>query len=96
MKKTIKYYYFLSKHRGERYFAIIFLDKLPIYAIQVCLDPGELKRGRAHNFGIIKMSYISVMGNYAFDCDFRMTSKVRYNNAFKKVKSMLYNSTLKP
>lgn len=91
MKKTIKYFYFISEHRGERYFAIVYLEGFPIYAIQVCVNPGETKRGRAHNFGISRMSYVSISSNYAFDSNFKFCTKKRFDNAMKKVYSMLRN-----
>lgn len=89
MKKTMKYFYFTSSYRGERYFGIVYLDGFPIYAIQVCLNPGEHKRGRAHNFGISRMSYVSVSSNYAFDSEFKMCTKKRFDTAMKKVYAML-------
>lgn len=95
MKKTVQYYYFVSQHRGERYFAIIFLDGFPMYGIQVCLNPGTMKRGRAHNFGINRMSYVSIMSNYAFDSDFKLCTKKKYDTAFSKVVDSLKHQNLK-
>lgn len=91
MKKQIKYFHFISKYRGERYFAIVYLDVYPIYAIQVCLNPGEEKRGRAHNFGISRMSYISIMSNYAFDVNFKSVSKSKFMRAMKFVYNRFKN-----
>lgn len=91
MEKKVRYYYFTNKYRGERYFAILYLDGFPIYAIQVCLNPGETKRGRSNNFGICRMSYVSVSSNYGFSSDFKFSTKRKFDMARKKVYSMLKN-----
>lgn len=92
MKKTLKYFYFLSEYKGERYFAIVYLDDYPVYALQVCLTAGECKRGRAHNFGIMRMSYVSVLSNYAFSDDFKPSTKLKWDKALKKVYHMVKNA----
>ncbi|RLD57082.1 MAG: hypothetical protein DRI97_06150 [Bacteroidetes bacterium] len=61
---SYKYYRVKKKYlgyRGERYFQF---DPDNDYAIQICIHQGRVKKGRAHTYGIYRISRNTFLANY--------------------------------
>lgn len=86
MKST---YYKIKKNRrdflGERYFKYNdFAEKV----IQVCVHPGDVKKGKSNTFGIYLIHRLTFLSNY-FKYYIQPCTKAEYNKNFNKVLKML-------
>jgi len=57
--------------------------------IQVCTNPGEVKRGKGNTFGIYLIDRLTFLSNYISTGYAISCTKNEYDRAFKKVLSML-------
>lgn len=81
-------YWKYEGHKGIRYFH---LSDTCHKVIQVCVDPGELKKGRTNCIGVYLIDRMTMMGNYAYFANpsFKPCSKKEYNAAMNKVLKLL-------
>ncbi len=71
-----------KEYLGERYFKT---SNSSFECIQVCVTTGDLKKGRAHTFGVYVISKLTLMANYVAMGYAIPTTEKEYKKAFNKV-----------
>lgn len=87
-----KYLYFkIRKERfeylGNRYFRI---DYNSDTALQICLSCGDVKKGKANNFGVYLISKMTLFSNYLAQNYCEPITKKEFDNKYKLMIKMLY------
>lgn len=84
--RTIHYYKFSWRKKEERYFRIDFLNQK---VLQICVNPGDLHRGRTHCTGIYQVSYISMVGKYLHRIFFKYMKRITKKQFDAQMKKMI-------
>lgn len=91
---TVKYYAYLGKN-GRRLFKHVRDNRLLIdTVVQICVDPGNRKRGRPRQSGITFVS-IGYLKNYINDKDTLKTTQVLFVQVFDKMCERLKSEEIK-
>jgi hypothetical protein len=72
-------------YKGDRYFRF---NPMAEKVIQVCVHPGEEKKGKSNTFGIYLIHRLTFLSNY-FNFYIEPCSKKEYEKNFNKVIEML-------
>ncbi len=90
-EQKIKYQYFKTKperyqYLGNRYFRIHFNHDT---ALQVCLSSGDVKKGKANNFGTYLIAKMTFFSNYLAQCYVEPCTKREFDSKFNLMIKML-------
>lgn len=91
MAKAEKDQYFkIRKERrdylGERYFKFNYNSEK---VVQVCLNPGDVKKGKSNTFGVYIIHRMTLASNYLAPNYIEACSKKEYEKQFKKAIKLL-------
>ena len=89
--KKIKYQYYKTKkerfdYLGNRYFRVDFDSDV---CLQVCLSCGDVKKGKANNFGVYLIGKLTFFTNYLAQSYVLPCTKREFDNQFNKMVKML-------
>lgn len=89
MKNRDQFYQIVKDRRdfkGERYFRF---NPLTNSVVQICINQGEDKKGRAHVFGVYTIHRLTFLSNY-FNMGYcEQIPRAEFNNQFKKIVNQL-------
>lgn len=83
----IKYHYFKTKkerheYLGVRYFRINYNDE---GALQICFSAGDVKKGKANNFGVYYISKVTFFQNYLAMAYVEPIQKNEFDKKFNQI-----------
>ena len=89
--KRIQYQYFKTKkerydYLGNRYFRVDFNSDT---TLQICLSSGDVKKGKANNFGVYLISKLTLFTNYLAQNYCEPCTKKEFEKKFNLVVKML-------
>lgn len=72
-----QYFFYKNDHRGVRLFRV---SDRTSNAVQICLNAGEIKKGRGNNIGIYAVDRMTIFGNYGFGNYLKQVDKKTIKN----------------